>query len=54
MRSALWAASVKIVLRPVTVLLAPVAFLPMARVCVNMASQAIAVLSASVQTAAMV
>lgn len=53
-KSALWAASVKTVLRPVTVLLAPVAFLPMAHVCANMASQATAALSASVRMAAMV
>lgn len=53
-KSALWAALVKTVLRPVTVLLAPVAFLPMARVCANMASQATAALSDSVQMAAMV
>lgn len=53
-KSAPWAASVKTVLRPVTVLLAPVAFLLMARVCVNMASQATAALSASVRMAAMV
>lgn len=53
-KSALWAASVKIVLRLVTALLVPVAFLPMAPVCANMASQAIAALSASVQRAAMV
>lgn len=53
-KSALWAASVKTVLRPVTVLLALVAFLPMARVCANMASQATAALSDSVQMAAMV
>lgn len=54
MKSALWAASVKTVLRPVTVLLALVAFLPMVRVCANMASQATAALSDSVQMAAMV
>lgn len=53
-KSALWAASVKTVLRPVTALLAPVAFLPMAHVCANMASQATAALSASVRMAAMV
>lgn len=53
-KSALWAASVKTVLRPVTVLLALVAFLPMVRVCANMASQATAALSDSVQMAAMV
>ena len=53
-KSAPWAASVKTVLRPVTVLLAPVAFLLMARVCANMASQATAALSASVRMAAMV
>lgn len=52
--SAPWAASVKTVLRPVTALLAPVAFLPMVRVCANMASQATAVLSASVRMASMV
>lgn len=52
--SAPWAASVKTVLRPVTALLAPVAFLPMVRVCANMASQATAALSASVRMAAMV
>lgn len=54
MKSAPWAASGKTVLRPATALLVPAAFLPMALVCVNMASQATAALSASVQMASMV
>lgn len=54
MKSAPWAASAKTVLRPATALLVPAAFLPMVLVCVNMASQATAALSASVQMASMV
>lgn len=54
MKSAPWAASAKTVLRPATALLVPAVFLPMVLVCVNMASQATAALSASVQMASMV
>lgn len=54
MKSALWAASGKTVLRPATAPLVPVVFLPMARVCVNTASQATAARTASVQTASTV
>lgn len=53
-KSALWAVLGKTVLRPATAPLVPVAFLPMARVCVNMASQATAAMSASVRMASMV
>lgn len=54
MKSAPWAASGKTVLRPATAPLVPVVFLPMARVCVNTASQATAARTASVQTASTV